>query len=513
MTSFYEDFFGHFSESPPPTNVLVGDLIDLGGPPPPIPFGTRPVRGLPPPIHRSTRPPPPVPSPDPLPVFTPSLVSPAGFTATTDLAPMGSQTWQNMVGQISPTFSTSSTATSGFSIVRPGLEGRFPPIPRPFAGADPRQNVFMNQPEEPWYNQPLPADLNTRAVINALAHGQQRTDAVIQDMANLLRGLNHHVQNPPAPAPINIPAPQVIQAGGQVLPPAIKKYIANPDAFDGQSKHWKTFKNQINTFIQANSAALTTDEDKNWLVMSYLKEGSALEYAQLILQDVPNNIRNQSHTNFIGAMDHIFGDPSEKARAMTKLDKMQQGNQSLGEFTTDFEITYLLAGYNTTTHGEQLCQKYRTKLVYKLAERLTLTGASTTDYNQLRNKAFELDGFFQQWDFEKQSSHPNPNRGSCPQRTYIPQQASTSSTPAVKTSSGTTFGGSGQPMDIGKLKAENKCYQCGQPGHIKRNCPQLKQVQVRQVLDDMSEFDRAAVLEKYGKKDVGAGQDFQAPQQ
>ena len=68
-------------------------------------------------------------------------------------------------------------------------------------------------------------------------------------------------------------------------------------------------------------------------------------------------------------------------------------------------------------------------------------------------------------------------------------------------------------MDIGKLKAENKCYQCGQPGHIKRNCLQLKQVQVRQVLDDMSEFDQAAVLEKYGKKDVSTGQGFQAPQQ
>ena len=102
--------------------------------------------------------------------------------------------------------------------------------------------------------------------------------------------------------------------------------------------------------------------------MSYLKEGSALEYAQLILQDVPANIQNKSHTAFIMAMDHVFGDPSEKARAMTKLDKMQRGNRSLGEFTTDFEITYLLAGYNTTTHAEQLCQKYRTKLVYKLAE-------------------------------------------------------------------------------------------------------------------------------------------------
>ena len=152
------------------------------------------------------------------------------------------------------------------------------------------------------------------------------------------------------------------------MAPAIKKYIAAPDAFDGQSKHWKTFRNQINTFIQANSAALTTDEDKNWLVMSYLKEGSALEYAHLILQNALANIQQQSHMAFITAMEYVFGDLSEKAWAMTKLDKMQQGNRSLGEFTTDFEITYLLAGYDTTMHAKQLCQKYWTKLVYKLAE-------------------------------------------------------------------------------------------------------------------------------------------------
>ena len=124
----------------------------------------------------------------------------------------------------------------------------------------------------------------------------------------------------------------------------------------------------------------------------------------------------------------------------------------------DFEVTYMLAGYDTTMHGKQLCQKYWTKLVYKLAEQLTLMGTSTTDYTRLRNKAFELDGFFQQWDFERQSSHPNQNKGSHPQRAYVPQQASTSSTPAVRTSSGTTFGGSRQPMDIGKQSKHCKTF-------------------------------------------------------
>ena len=104
-------------------------------------------------------------------------------------------------------------------------------------------------------------------------------------------------------------------------------------------------------FIQANGAALTMDEDKNWLVVSYLKERSALEYAQPVLQNVPANIRQKSNVDFMAVMDSVFGDPSEKAQAITNLDKMQQGNQSLGEFTTDFEVTYMSAGYDTTMHG------------------------------------------------------------------------------------------------------------------------------------------------------------------
>ena len=60
----------------------------------------------------------------------------------------------------------------------------------------------------------------------------------------------------------------------------------------------------------------------------------------------------------MASMETTFGDLAEKARAMTKIDVMKQGNRLLTEFTTDFEITYMLAGYQTTQHGELLCQKY-----------------------------------------------------------------------------------------------------------------------------------------------------------
>ena len=45
----------------------------------------------------------------------------------------------------------------------------------------------------------------------------------------------------------------------------------------------------------------------------------------------------------------------------------------------------------------------------------------------------------------------------------------------------TVFGGSGQPMDIDAFKRQGLCFNCSQRGHLAKDCPLRKPVQVRQV--------------------------------
>ena len=84
----------------------------------------------------------------------------------------------------------------------------------------------------------------------------------------------------------------------------------------------------------------------------------------------------------------------------------------------------------------------------------------------------------------------------------------------TQTSTGVTFGGQGQPMDIGQAKALGLCFNCHQKGHMNCNCPAKRKAMVWQMWAEMSDgVKREMALELVmvsDKAPVGSG--FLQPQ-
>ena len=286
----------------------------------------------------------------------------------------------------------------------------------------------------------------------------------------------------------------------------VKKYIALPDGFDGHPKNWRVFKGQCETYIQANALAFQNDDDKKWFLLSHMNKGTALEIVNWIRSDLPNNFDNKSYAQFTSILAGLFEDPTERQTAMAKLDTLKQGGKGLVEFIAEFDLLVVTAGYKLPDHKEFLCHMFRTKINSRISDQLYNRGVAMDDYNNLKIEAIKADASNKARDNERRLQGISVGKG----RPFSTTPVASAS--ATKTSTGTTFGGQGQPMDLSQAKSQGLCFTCHQKGHISRNCPQKRRTMVRQMLGEMTETERAELLQvKEEKKEEAQG--FQQPQQ
>ena len=125
------------------------------------------------------------------------------------------------------------------------------------------------------------------------------------------------------------------------------------------------------------------------------------------------------------------------------------------------------------------------------------------NYAVMKSEAIKTEAANRERDNEHQLQGHPIGKG----RSFIPTPST-----SVKTSTGTTFGGQGQPMDLSQAKSQGLCFTCHQKGHISRNCPQKRKAMVRRMLGEMSDAERAELVQvKEEKKEDTQG--FQQPQQ
>ena len=237
---FYDEFYSYYGIQVPPLQTVPPSLpprpgASSLGPPPPIPFHSRPFSSAQllsdsAPALQSRNPFRTSPLAVPVPPFDPLPTNPFLRMAP----PTGN-------GAESP--ATSSTGISDFDLTSPvPLEGRVPPFPNPFAGAAPAMT------------------------------------GLTQDQ--LLQALNVHFYN--TNAILDHLQIQATTHATATTTSTVKKYIALPDGFDGYPKNWRIFKGQCETYIQANALAFQNDDDKKWFLLSHMNKGTALEIVNWI---------------------------------------------------------------------------------------------------------------------------------------------------------------------------------------------------------------------------------------
>ena len=300
-------------------------------------------------------------------------------------------------------------------------------------------------------------------------------------------------------------------------------HVAKPEEFDGHD--YEKFMQSIQLYVLANRHDFESDVDKILFVLSYMKEGTANLWAKNYIEEFLGDDDDSEPTwqSFRKALEESFQDPNKQATAQNDLAncRMKKG-ETAEAFFNRFDILRRTAGY-TRDHDAYLIQLVEQAVPESIVGRIYGSGKLPEGYEQWKKVVTQLDKLDRRWK-ERKGFHASFQPATRPTpRPPAPAPAQHPQTDK-RDSSGVTFGGRGQPMDVSmdRARREGLCYYCGAPDHIKRNCPKRK-AQIRMVIRRMDLEERQDWLASLGsvKEDdileeeevVNQQEDFVASQQ
>lgn len=253
----------------------------------------------------------------------------------------------------------------------------------------------------------------------------------------------------------------------------INKFVEKPSDFDGTD--FDSFLRQVSLYLVANRNAITIDEDKIIFVLSFMKKGLAGQWAEnfygRILESTTQDFG--TYTDFLAALKRQFEDPNKARNAQHKLATTRQGSTETAEaFFQRFELNRRAAGY-IDGHDHYLIQVLEMNLKRDIVKSI-YTQELPEDYEGWKRRAVQIDQQYRRWN----SMFPASNE----RRQWTPKPSGQEARhEAPRPSGGRTFPGMGEPMDIDRRRAQGLCFNCGEKGHMARNCPKPRAQRTRQV--------------------------------
>jgi hypothetical protein len=245
-----------------------------------------------------------------------------------------------------------------------------------------------------------------------------------------------------------------------------------PPMFNGKVSELRAFQTQLKAYFKDFENTLDTENKKVSFAASRL-EGTALKWFRPmwdVYLDNPNGplpepVRKvfDSFEEFEGELVKAFGDVGELRMAENKLSEIRQKGRC-----SDYAVKFRDLASRVTWGQSALIKRFYDGLSRNVKEKVYDIDRTNHDLISFMEKCVTADNLLYELNMGNQNSnHERSNQGKKRQE------------PVAKDNSGTPG-----PMDIGMMQKGNgkkrdfKCYNCGKPNHMARNCKSPKKERI-----------------------------------
>jgi len=236
-----------------------------------------------------------------------------------------------------------------------------------------------------------------------------------------------------APAPAAVGNSENIQAG---LP---KNMVPDLGWFDGDQTKFEDWWRGIQLFLKSNRVFET--DDRITAILARLRGGIAGIYAQKKHDELDEELGTQDWNDFVKELKTTFSNKSKTADAKWKIETFKQGKRNTADFIIEFEGLAMKVETDEL-HAIFLLKKNVQQDIIKII---------------LGYPPMAMPETLKEW----KVAITSVGQG----------YKSTEGRHDYKTSMGITYGGKGQPMDIGKSNdnfkdGKPKCFNCNKYRHM-----------------------------------------------